>query len=125
MVNFDAEFKDECDFDSNNPKHRIKDKNIKEMLRGILPVADAIIVTRFSMATDVSRNASTDASMIKDKLLRMKYRGKILVEENSKKALKKAFELAAIQQFNNSTIIVVTGSLYLVGEIRNLLFQAL
>lgn len=94
-----------------------KDKNIKEMLKSILPVADVVIATRFSMATDVSKNASADASMIKDKLLRMNYK-EIVVEENSKKALDKAFEMN--RKLKNN-IVVVTGSLYLVGEIRNML----
>ncbi len=98
-----------------------KDKNIKEMLKSILPVSDVIIATKFSMATDVSKNASADAVDIKNQILKIKNKTKILVEENSKKALEKALELTAIQQFNNSAITVVTGSLYLVGEIRSML----
>ena len=38
-------------------------------------------------------------------------------------ALDKALSLLAIQQYNNSTIVVVTGSLYLVGEIREFLIK--
>ncbi len=44
----------------------------------------------------------------------------VVVEKDSKKALKMG--LKTIQQFNNPAILVVTGSLYLVGEIRNKLW---
>lgn len=98
-----------------------KDKNIKEMLKSILPVADVIIATRFSMTTDVSKNASADAESIKYQVLSNMHKGKVIVEENSKKALDKASSLLAIQQFSNPTIIIVTGSLYLVGEVRSML----
>ncbi|MDP2638317.1 MAG: folylpolyglutamate synthase/dihydrofolate synthase family protein [Candidatus Levybacteria bacterium] len=91
------------------------DKEIDKMLKQIVGVADEIIVTEFRAKTDVAVHASADALMIKDKLLRMKYMGKVTVEKDSKKALDKAL---AIQQFNNKTIII-TGSLYLVGEIRS------
>ncbi|MEK7451057.1 MAG: folylpolyglutamate synthase/dihydrofolate synthase family protein [Patescibacteria group bacterium] len=93
-----------------------KDKNIKEMLKSILPVADVVIATRFSMATDVSKNASADALNIKNQILKIKYGGEVIVEENSKKALKKALEMN--KELKNS-LVVVTGSLYLVGEIRS------
>ncbi|MDO8620663.1 MAG: folylpolyglutamate synthase/dihydrofolate synthase family protein [Candidatus Levybacteria bacterium] len=93
-----------------------KDKNIKEMLKSILPVADVVIATRFSMATDVSKNASAEADSIKYQVLSSKYGGQVFVEGNSKKALEKALKLN--KELKNS-IVVVTGSLYLVGEIRS------
>ncbi len=93
------------------------DKDIPKMLKQIVKVADEIIVTEFNRATDMNMNASARALMIKDKLLRMKYREKIIVKKDSKKALKMGIK--TIQQFNDSAILVVTGSLYLVGEIRN------
>jgi dihydrofolate synthase/folylpolyglutamate synthase len=99
------------------------DKDIPKMLREILRAADLpagrqdeIIVTEFNRATDMVVSASADALKIKDQILKIKYGRDVIVEEDSGKALKKAL---AIQQFSNSTIIVVTGSLYLVGEIRS------
>lgn len=92
------------------------DKDIPKMLREITKLADEIIVTEFNRATDMVVSASADALKIKDQILKIKYGRDVIVEEDSGKALKKAL---AIQQFSNSTIIVVTGSLYLVGEIRS------
>lgn len=88
----------------------------------IVKVADEIIITEFRKETDVSLHASADALIIKDKLLRMNYPGKITVKKDLQKALKQAFSLLVIQQLNNKTIIVVTGSLYLVGEVRAAIF---
>lgn len=100
------------------------DKDIKKMLKQIIKVADEIIITQFKAKTDVAVHASAEALRIKDELLRMNYLGKISVEKDSEKALQMGFK--TIEQSNNlprrkagPTIIVVTGSLYLVGEIRN------
>ena len=95
-----------------------KDKNVKGILRQILPVADYIVITEFRVKTDMAKNASAEAFNIKNQILKIKYDGEVVVEKDSKKALDKAL---AIEQFSNSTIIVVTGSLYLVGEVRNML----
>ena len=94
------------------------DKAISEMLKQITEVADVIIATEFKAKTDMSLHASAQAIRIKDELLKLKYRGKIAVEKNSEKALDKAL---AIQQPDSKTIIIITGSLYLVGEIRSML----
>ncbi|MBI2613222.1 MAG: hypothetical protein HYW62_00400 [Candidatus Levybacteria bacterium] len=95
------------------------DKDIQKMLKQIIKVADEIIITEFNRATDMNLHASADAESIKYQVLSIKYSGKIIVEKDSKKALK--IGIKTIQQFNNETILVVTGSLYLVGEIRGLL----
>ncbi len=97
------------------------DKDIKKMLSQIVKVADEIIVTEFKAKTDVAVHASAEALRIKDELLRMNYRGKITVEKDSKKALEKALDIPITQHPNNPSVIVVTGSLYLVGEVRGLL----
>ena len=99
------------------------DKDIKKMLKEIIGVADEIIVTEFKAKTDTNIHASAEALEIKNKILNLKYKGKVAIEKDSKKALKKAIKLSAIEQFNNGTIVVVTGSLYLVGEIRNLIYS--
>jgi folylpolyglutamate synthase/dihydropteroate synthase len=90
------------------------DKDIAKMLKQIVKVADKIIVTEFKAKTDVAVHASAEALRIKDELLRMKYRGTITVEKDSGKALKKAIKM-------KPELIVVTGSLYLAGEVRGAL----
>ena len=105
------------------------DKDIKKMLKEILPVADKIIVTEFKGKTDMKVHASASAFKIAKEInLACRQAGKlsnkvIKVEKNSKKALKKALGNLTMEQFNNGTIIVITGSLYLVGEVRNYLFK--
>ena len=97
------------------------DKDIKGMIKQILEVADAVIITEFRAKTDVNIHASADALNLKSLILNLKSNIKVSLEKDSKKALAKAFNLAAIEQFSNGTIVIVTGSLYLVGEIRNML----
>ena len=93
------------------------DKDIRKMLKQIVKVADEIIVTEFKAKTDIALHASADTKSIKHKLLSIKRDTKACIEVDSKKALEKAL---TIQQRNNSAIIIVTGSLYLVGEVRSL-----
>lgn len=95
------------------------DKDIKKMLKEIVKVADEIIITEFNRATDMGVGASADALNIKDQILKIKKNAKVTVEKDSGKALKKGIK--TIQQYNKSAILVITGSLYLVGEIRNML----
>ncbi|MEK7114782.1 MAG: cyanophycin synthetase, partial [Patescibacteria group bacterium] len=95
------------------------DKDIEKMLRQIVEVADEIIITEFNRATDMSLHSSADTANIKNQILKIKSDTKVTVEKDSRKVLRRAL---AIKQYSNSTIIVVTGSLYLVGEIRNKLW---
>ena len=88
------------------------DKDIKKMLKEILGVADEIIVTQFKAKTDTNLHASAEAIDIKSQILKIKSDTKVVIEKDSGKALEKAFKM-------KTEIIVVTGSLYLVGEIRN------
>ncbi len=94
------------------------DKEIKKMLKQIVTVADILIVTEFRAKTDMNIHASADAESIKKDIKILRYEDtKVKIEKDSGKALKMG--LKTIQQSNNATILVVTGSLYLVGEIRN------
>ncbi|MBI2049356.1 bifunctional folylpolyglutamate synthase/dihydrofolate synthase [Candidatus Roizmanbacteria bacterium] len=97
------------------------DKEVRGMFKQIVKVADYIVATEFRAKTDMNVSASAEAESIRYEVLSMKYRGKIFVERDSKKALKKALSLAAIEQLSNRTMVIVTGSLYLVGEIRSML----
>ena len=97
------------------------DKDVKKMLRQIVKIADVIIITEFKGKTDMAINASADASNLKTQISKLKSDAKVIIEKDLEKALKKAIKLSTIQQYNNPAIIVVTGSLYLVGEVRNML----
>ncbi len=97
------------------------DKDVKKMLKQIVQVADTLIVTEFQGKTDMSVSASTKAESIKYQVLSSKYKGEIAVEKNSRKALDLALNIAVSEYPNIDSIIVATGSLYLVGEIRNML----
>ncbi len=100
-----------------------KDKNIKGMLSSIGKYADELIITEFNRAIDVGRRMAADAIKIKNQISGLEYKGNVFVEKDSKKALKRALALnnLAMEQFSNGTVIVVTGSLYLVGEVRSML----
>lgn len=98
-----------------------EDKDIKVMINKIFKIADAVILAQFQAKTDMKQNASADAFNIKNEILNIKYNKEIFVEKNSKKALQKALNILISQYSNIPSIVVVTGSLYLVGEIRNML----
>ena len=84
------------------------------MIKEILPVADTIIATEFSIGTDTMiSNASYDASNLKSQITNLKYKGEIYVEKDSVKAVEKAGEIA-----HDESIIAITGSLYLIGELK-------
>ena len=94
------------------------------MLKEIARVAEEIIVTQFQAKTDLNLHASAEATKIKNQISRLHTGSsgqaklkKVVVEKDSKKALK--IGLKTIQQSGSPSILVVTGSLYLVGEIRN------
>ena len=100
-----------------------KDKNVKEMVSQIRKYAEKIIFSRFSAVTDMSKNSSFKISNLKkqipNKFKILNSNPKIYFEADSKKALDKS--LGLVQEIQNS-ILVITGSLYFVGEIRSMLF---
>jgi dihydrofolate synthase/folylpolyglutamate synthase len=94
-----------------------EDKDISDMLTIILNCADALILTQFNAQTYVSRQGAMDVSSIKNTVLSIKKNDvQIIMEKEPEKALKKAIELT-----DQDSIIIVTGSLYFVGEVRQLL----
>jgi len=97
------------------------DKDISKMLKQIVKVADRIIVTEFKAKTDVAVHASAKALNLKSLIFNLKSNVKVVVEKDSEKALHKALNYPITQLPNYQSIIVVTGSLYLVGEIRSML----
>lgn len=111
-----------------------KDKNVNEMVAMMQKYAEKIIFSRFSAATDMNKSASFKISNYKKQIPNKskiinspastseagRANPKIYFEKDSKKALDKSLDLA---QEIPSSIVVVTGSLYFVGEIRTMLFD--
>ena len=95
------------------------DKDMPKMLKEIVKVADKIIVTEFNRATDMNLHASADALNLKSQISNLKSGIKVTIEKDSGKAMDKAINILITQYPNNPSVIVVTGSLYLVGEIRD------
>jgi dihydrofolate synthase / folylpolyglutamate synthase len=89
----------------------LKDKNYKAMLKKLLPLGDRLILT----------SPDTERAMPPEALLPVakKYLGRIEVVKNSREALKRALSIA-----NRNDLICVTGSLYLIGEIKKAFSEA-
>jgi len=92
-----------------------KDKQIESMIKDIFTAADTLILTQFQKTTDQSKNYAKTPLEIKSYLSRSESEH-VQLESDSAKALQQA-----IGQASTEDIIVITGSLYLVGEIRDLL----
>ncbi len=95
-----------------------KDKPVKEMLELLLPHMRLLIATEFSQVTDVGGGLTVPAKEIyaiacSIRSRKVKGRGKTFPIPNPQEGLKAAEEAAG-----STGAIVVTGSLYLVGEIR-------
>jgi len=84
----------------------LNDKDYRTMLKKIVPMADRVIITR--PRTERAMSSGEVASVLE----RCNHKN-IEVVENSLDALKRAFSIADIND-----LICVTGSLYLVGEIK-------
>lgn len=91
------------------------DKDIKKLLKQILKEADVLILTEFGGKTDVGLHTATSAEKLFEQAREMEKDVLLFAEKNSKKAMEKAFFQA--KKMVNS-LIIVTGSLYLVGEVR-------
>lgn len=92
-----------------------KDKDVTNLLSLITPLAESIVISQFTTAVDLGKNLSMEA---KDVALQIPdYNKELFVDADVRKALTKAIEFAR----TNDAIIVTTGSLYLVGEIREYL----
>lgn len=111
-----------------------KNKNVKRMLKDIIKNADMLIVTKFTVSMDWGKNIGMDVKTIEKQLKRIKGTNiEITYEQNVRNALAKALTKCYsknVGQKNSSLrsgdepLIVVTGSLYLLGEVRELLCKA-
>ena len=99
------------------------DKNAKDMLRKLLPVCSQLILTKFRLTTDAGDTFSytpTELSKIISRgFLAEIARGPLIkIKSNPIQAIQEAIKSARADDF-----ILVTGSLYLVGEIRKFLID--
>ncbi|MFZ1721501.1 MAG: cyanophycin synthetase, partial [Microgenomates group bacterium] len=88
-----------------------KNKNADEMLEILEPIVGAMVVTQFNQATDMGLNLHFPAEKlvrVAEKVLEVP----VYLESESKFAMEKAEELAGEMG------VLVTGSLYLVGEVK-------
>ncbi len=92
-------------------------KDIEQMLKLMKPHAKTFIICEFSKITDMGKHFTTPAKDIEKILKKMNFSGEVLVERDSAKALKEAKNLA-----DENHPLIVTGSLYLIGEIRDRFF---
>ena len=86
----------------------LSDKNISEMLRIILPLADAVIVTRSS------NERACDPVKLKEKIEKLGFDEQIVVKDEISDAVKFAKSIA-----KKDDLICITGSLFTVGEAKD------
>jgi folylpolyglutamate synthase/dihydropteroate synthase len=93
-------------------------KEVEKMIPKILPLAKKIYLTAFSSATDFGKRQGVLPSKLE--FLVRKARSSVGYETipEARKALKKA-----IKESEEGGVICVTGSLYLVGEVRSLVVK--
>jgi len=86
----------------------LSDKNISEMLRIILPLADVVIVTRSS------NERACDPVRLKEKIEKLGFDEQIVVKDEISDAVKFAKSIA-----KKDDLICITGSLFTVGEAKD------
>jgi dihydrofolate synthase/folylpolyglutamate synthase len=97
-----------------------QDKDVFSMLRGIAPIAKAIIITSYTQATDMSKQTAMAPEEIKQLLINI---GTTVPSVTVVPEINNALATAEDKSIEGDCSLVVTGSLYLVGEIRSLLTQ--
>ena len=87
-----------------------KDKDVEHMIEILTPLADKIIITE----ADIFRKMAAEELAEKVE----KYNENITIEKNIEKAIDKAFEIA-----EKDDLILFSGSLYLIGDIRKIVLN--
>lgn len=85
----------------------LNDKDYRVMLRKLVPLADRLIITKPDTVRAMPPEEIVPVAQ------KWQYNNRIEVVENSREALKRALSIA-----DHNDLICVTGSLYLVGEIK-------
>lgn len=99
-------------------------KDITAMLSHIVPVADVIIITKYFVTPDYQGPPGAEVASIEEQIKKINITKtpQLFSENTVEGALNKSTEiLKLVQDDNGEGLIVVTGSLYLVGEARALL----
>lgn len=95
-----------------------KDKNADAILPAVLGISDCIIVTQFSKETDMGNMLCKDPEELVTILKTLDSSKAISIDRDPIRAVKDA-----IAHQEETTAILVTGSLYLVGEIKKALIE--
>lgn len=85
----------------------LKDKDFDHMLRLLVPMADVII------ATEANTDRKLNAEIMKEQIEKIWTKDDVIVEKDIKKAVERALLIA-----NENDLILFTGSLYMIGEVR-------
>ncbi|MDP2671039.1 MAG: folylpolyglutamate synthase/dihydrofolate synthase family protein [bacterium] len=93
-----------------------KGKNVNEMLKIVEPKAEKIFASQFTANTDMAKNPAISAAYICSLI----YKDDLCIKEEN---LTKAFLSAKNRARETSSLLVVTGSLYLVGEVRSRFYK--
>lgn len=86
----------------------LKDKDFDHMLSLLVPMADIII------ATEANTERKLDAERMKEQIEKIWTKDDVIVEKDIKKAVERALLIA-----NENDLILFTGSLYMIGEVRD------
>jgi len=87
------------------------DKDIESMMKQIVPISDLVIITKHKVM-----NRGTDPEILAKEV--KKHSKDFVIVEDVKDAVKKAVSLST-----NKDMVLVTGSLFTVGEARELWFK--
>ncbi|SDY97838.1 dihydrofolate synthase / folylpolyglutamate synthase [Proteiniborus ethanoligenes] len=85
----------------------LADKDVDHMIEELVPIADKIIVTEANIFR--AMKAEELAEKIK------KYNNNVIIESNIEKAVEESFQIAT-----ENDLIVFSGSLYLIGDVRTI-----
>lgn len=91
-----------------------KDKDIDQMVKQVSSIADSILVTTFHTISQDFNHKSLETSALSD-LARKYFKGRIVSFERVEEGIKYSLENFP------SSLIIITGSLYLVGEAKHYL----
>lgn len=93
-----------------------KDKDAREILKKLLPICQNIIISAFRLRGDIGEIASYAPESLRSTIYGFAKTMNVSIVPKAKHAYTKI-----LKEANKDDIILVTGSLYLVGEIRRIL----
>ena len=94
-----------------------KDKDASNIIKFLIDVSSEIILTEFSIYSDVGNDTSMSISDLKEILVKLKFEGKVKFAKNVEEAIN-----FAKSETDKDGMILITGSMYLVGEVKSSMF---